>query len=106
MPYDEGAAERVRTVPAGHAGVSEQRMFGGLAFLWNGNVACGVLDYELVVRVAPDAYDDSFEWGHARLTGGKDLVDRRAPESPMCWPSPGGEILCRKFLRMTRGAMG
>jgi len=78
MPYDEGAAERVRTVPAGHAGVSEQRMFGGLAFLWNGNVACGVLDYELVVRVAPDAYDDAFEWGHARLTGGRiSSIDER-----------------------------
>jgi|TARA_B110000263_G_scaffold128249_1_gene111566 hypothetical protein len=39
-------------------------MFGGLAFLLNGNM---ILGDELVVRVGPDAYDDALEREHARL---------------------------------------
>lgn len=66
MAYDEGVAERVRSVLDGHAGVSEQRSFGGLAFLLNGNMCCGVLNDELVVRVGPDAYDDAVTRSHAR----------------------------------------
>lgn len=66
MAYDEGVAERVRTALDGHAGVSEQRSFGGLSFLLNGNMCCGVLNDELVVRVGPDAYDDAVTRSHAR----------------------------------------
>ena len=66
MPYEEGVAERIRAVLGGHAGVSEQRSFGGLSFLLNGNMCCGVLKDELVVRVGHDAYDDAIERPHAR----------------------------------------
>jgi hypothetical protein len=50
----------------GHAGGSEMRSFGGLSFLLNGNMSCGVLDDELVVRVGPDAYEDAVTQLHAR----------------------------------------
>ncbi len=66
MAYDEGVAERIRDVLGGHTGVSEQRSFGGLSFLLNGNMCCGVLNDELVVRVGPDAYDDAIGRAHAR----------------------------------------
>ena len=67
MAYDEGVVERVRELLDGHAWVSERNMFGGLAFLLNGNMILGVLGDELVVRVGPDAYDDALEREHARL---------------------------------------
>lgn len=66
MAYDEGVADRIRTVLEGHAGVSEMRSFGGLSFMLNGNMCCGVLKDELVVRVGPDAYEDSVTQQYAR----------------------------------------
>lgn len=66
MAYDEGVAERIRETLGGHAGVSEQGSFGGLSFLLNGNMCCGVLNDELVVRVGPDAYEDAVGRAHAR----------------------------------------
>lgn len=39
MAYDEALAERIRELVAGERGLTEQRMFGGLAFLINGNMA-------------------------------------------------------------------
>ena len=39
MTYDEELAARIRDLVAGEDGVTEQKMFGGLAFLVNGNMA-------------------------------------------------------------------
>jgi TfoX/Sxy family transcriptional regulator of competence genes len=39
MAYDEALAERIRELLADEEGVTEQKMFGGLAFLLNGNMA-------------------------------------------------------------------
>jgi TfoX/Sxy family transcriptional regulator of competence genes len=39
VAYDEELAERIRTLLGGEAGVTEQKMFGGLAFLVRGNMA-------------------------------------------------------------------
>ncbi len=39
MAYDEELAERIRAVVARERGLTEKRMFGGLAFLINGNMA-------------------------------------------------------------------
>ena len=53
MAYDEGLAERVRDIAGARAGVTERRMFGGLAWMIGGNMACCVLRDELLVRMAP-----------------------------------------------------
>jgi TfoX/Sxy family transcriptional regulator of competence genes len=66
MPYDEGLAQRIREVFEERSDVSEKRMFGGVAFLLHGNMCCGVVRSELMVRVGPDAYDDSLTQPHAR----------------------------------------
>jgi TfoX/Sxy family transcriptional regulator of competence genes len=63
MAYDEGLAERIRSV-AGSC--SERKMFGGLAFMLDGNMAFGVVGDELMVRVGPDAYTDALARPHAR----------------------------------------
>jgi TfoX/Sxy family transcriptional regulator of competence genes len=54
MAYDEGLATRVREVLAERPGLAGQQMFGGLAFLVHGNMACGVRGEDLIVRVAAD----------------------------------------------------
>lgn len=44
----------------------EERMFGGLAFMLDDKMACGVIDHDLMVRVGPAAYDDALAHEHAR----------------------------------------
>lgn len=58
MAYDRELADRIRELITGAAGVSEQRMFGGLAFLINGNMAVAASGQGgLLVRVNPDEGD-------------------------------------------------
>jgi hypothetical protein len=57
MAYDEGLATRVRDVLGDRPGLAEKRMFGGLAFLLHGNMACGVRGGDLIVRVAAEVAD-------------------------------------------------
>ncbi|MDP9391364.1 MAG: TfoX/Sxy family protein [Actinomycetota bacterium] len=54
MAYDEDLAARVREEMAGGPGVTEKRMFGGLAFLVDGRLACSVTREGLLVRVGTD----------------------------------------------------
>ena len=44
MAYDRMLAERIRSVLSSEPGVVERAMFGGLAFMVDGNMACGVVD--------------------------------------------------------------
>jgi TfoX/Sxy family transcriptional regulator of competence genes len=59
MAFDEALAERVRATVAGVGGVVEKRMFGGLAFVVNGNMAVGVHGDDLIVRLAPDQTEEA-----------------------------------------------
>lgn len=59
MAYDEGLAGRVRSQIGEHPGLSEREMFGGIAFMIEGNMAVGVTGDELMVRVGRDAHDDA-----------------------------------------------
>src|SRR6476646_8272072 len=59
MAYDEQLASRIRDLVAGTAGLSEQKMFGGLAFLVGGNMAVAASGQGgLLVRVDPDQSAD------------------------------------------------
>ena len=66
MAYDENLARRVREVLKRRRGISEKKMFGGLAFMVNGHMACGVIGEDLMVRVGPDAYDAALKRAGAR----------------------------------------
>ena len=66
MAYDEALADRVRELFAGNPGVREQKMFGGLAFMLDGNMACGILGGELVVRVGKENSDEALSQPHSR----------------------------------------
>ncbi len=59
MAYDEVLAERVRDELAGEPGMSERRMFGGLAFLLDRHMTVAVSgEGGLMVRVPPDRIDE------------------------------------------------
>ena len=66
MAYDEGLAERVRELLAVRVDVTERRMFGGLAFMVGGHMACGITGDDLMVRVGREGYDDALAQPHAR----------------------------------------
>ena len=67
MPYDEELAGRVRSALSDTAGVSEKKMFGGLAFMLNGNMCCGVDKTNLMLRVGPERYEAALAKPHAGL---------------------------------------
>ena len=59
MAYDDGLAGRVRARLAGEPGLTEKKMFGGLAFLVNGHLAVAASGRGgLMVRCDPDRTDD------------------------------------------------
>jgi TfoX/Sxy family transcriptional regulator of competence genes len=53
MAYDAVLAERVRDL----CGLPEKRMFGGAAFMLDGNMTVGIIGDDLAVRVPRDEYD-------------------------------------------------
>lgn len=67
MAYDEELAHRLREQLADEAGVTEKAMFGGLAFLLNGNMTVAAFGRGgLMVRVGPDAVDGALSRPHAK----------------------------------------
>ncbi len=72
MAYDEELEARIAGVLAGQPGLVSKKMFGGVAFLVQGNMTCGVHKDMLMVRVGPDAYDQVMQEPYTRqfdLTG-------------------------------------
>ena len=59
MAFDEELAGRVRKRLAAKKGLTEKKMFGGLAFLLNGNMCCGVHGGDLIVRLDPARTDNA-----------------------------------------------
>ena len=66
MAYDEELADRVRDVLAPRAGLSERRMFGGIAFMLGGNMAVGVIGEDLMVRLDPADAERALGEPHVR----------------------------------------
>ncbi|MCA9538042.1 MAG: TfoX/Sxy family protein [Myxococcales bacterium] len=83
MAYDEEVAARMRRLFGDDPRVVEKKMFGGVAFMVQGNLACGVNRDTIIVRVGPKGFNEAIEQPHARIfdmTGrpmkGWVLVDR------------------------------
>jgi TfoX/Sxy family transcriptional regulator of competence genes len=66
MAYDEVLADRVRRALASRTGVTEKRMFGGLAFLLRCKMFCGIAKGALMVRVGPQKYEELLGRRHVR----------------------------------------
>jgi len=51
VAYDQRLAQRIRQALDGRPDVTERKMFGGLAFLRDGRMCCGIVGQDLMVRV-------------------------------------------------------
>jgi TfoX/Sxy family transcriptional regulator of competence genes len=67
MGYDEKLVARVRAAAEGRPGIGEKKMFGGICFLHQGSMFCGVASADLMVRVGPAAYEAALAAPHARV---------------------------------------
>ncbi len=66
MAYNLKLAERIRTELNGIPCV-EKKMFGGVGYMLHGNMACGILGDDLIVRVSNDDYDACLKRAHIKL---------------------------------------
>ena len=66
MSYDPAAAERLRQVLSGRSDVAEKKMVGGLSFLVNGNMCCGITGKALMIRVGAERREQALREPHAR----------------------------------------
>ena len=91
MAFDEALANRVRPLLAGVSGAAEKRMFGGLAFLIQGNMSVGVHGSELIVRINASETEEALKQPGVRIF---DITGR-----PMKgWLLVSGESLSPKAL--------
>jgi TfoX/Sxy family transcriptional regulator of competence genes len=66
MAFDEGLAERIRETVGAEPGLEEKKMFGGIGYLVNGNLAVGIHGDELIVRMGPSVPDEVLAAPHVR----------------------------------------
>jgi TfoX/Sxy family transcriptional regulator of competence genes len=66
MAYDLGLADRIRVVLERLGDFSEQKMFGGLCFMVNGHMCCGIVKSDLMLRLTPEAATAALREPHTR----------------------------------------
>ena len=69
----------------GEPGLSERKMFGGLAFMLDGHMCCGIVGHDLMLRLGKDQAAQALEQPHVRPM---DFTGR--PMSGMVYIEPGG----------------
>jgi hypothetical protein len=67
MPYDEGLAVRLRKTLKSRRGISEKKMFGGLAFMSRGYMFIGITGNVLMARIGPEYYQQALSRPHVRV---------------------------------------
>ena len=66
MAFDEGLAQRIRELVQLRRGITERKMFGGLAFMSGGHMFVGVVGDTLMARVGPAEYGGALAQRHVR----------------------------------------
>ncbi|MBZ0113429.1 MAG: TfoX/Sxy family protein [Thermoanaerobaculia bacterium] len=85
MPYDPQLADLLRDALDGHPGIEEKKMFGGICWMLDGNMLCGVEVGRFMFRVGKDRTEEALarpgaepmEMG-GRVMGGLVWVDAKA----------------------------
>src|SRR5258708_36318876 len=88
---------RVRKALGERDDVVEKKMFGGLCFMVNGTMCCGLTKSDFMVRVGPAEYDDALAEPHARPM---DFTGR--PLKGMVYVAPEGlrtEVALTRWVR-------
>jgi hypothetical protein len=73
MAYDQHLEQRIRTLLEDVSGMVGKKMFGGIGFIVQGNMACGIHQDSLVVRVGPEQHEEALSQPH---TGVFDITGR------------------------------
>lgn len=97
MAFDENVAQRVRDVLSEDCAAVERRMFGGLAFMVNSHMCCGIVGEDLVVRIGPKEYEKTLSQSYVRAM---DFTGR--PMKGLVYVSPPGyrsKANLRKWIR-------
>lgn len=66
MAYDKQLAERIRAEVKGLP-IIEKKMFGGVGYMLHGNMACGILGDDLIVRVGAEDYEKLLKRAHTKI---------------------------------------
>jgi TfoX/Sxy family transcriptional regulator of competence genes len=69
VAYSEALAKRIREILQGLPDMEEKKMFGGVGFLLQGNMACGVNKQDLIVRLDPARTEEALARPHVRPFG-------------------------------------
>jgi len=67
VAYDQDLAGRTRELLAELTDFDERKMFGGLAFIVNTHMACGIVHDDLMVRVGKDNHDAAINAGATEM---------------------------------------
>ena len=86
MAYDKTLADRIRKALSKQPKLTEREMFGGIGFMLRGNMACGVIGDELMVRIAKEETETAIKEPGARIF---DFSGR---------PSPGWILVSQQVL--------
>lgn len=89
MPFDEAIAGRIRDALACKRGV-EEKMFGVVGFLLDGNMLVGVSKDSLIVHVGPGAYNDALLEPHVHT---KVPADEPGGQNPQSGAAVAGKVL-------------
>jgi len=75
LSYDHEAAGRVRRLLSDRGDVVEKKMVGGLSFLVNGNMCCGITGEALMIRVGAESREETLREPHVQpmLFAGRSL---------------------------------
>ena len=66
MAYNEELAGRIETALASTKGISAKEMFGGVCFLQQGKMLCGIVGDDLMIRVDPARENEFLKMPHVR----------------------------------------
>ena len=66
MPYDPGLEARIDELCDDWDGFAKKKMFGGIGYLKNGNMAFGIWKDFLIVRCGPERHFESLARPHTR----------------------------------------
>jgi len=85
VAYNQRLADRIRGIVGEDPGLTERKMFGGIAFMLNGNMFCGVTRDDLMARVGSERFDEALSQPGARPM---DFTGR--PMNGMAFVAPEG----------------
>jgi TfoX/Sxy family transcriptional regulator of competence genes len=66
VAYNEELEGRIRRAVADREGITDKKMFGGVAFLLDGKMFVGIVKDDLMVRVGPEAHEKALCESHVR----------------------------------------